>query len=261
MEDSLVLLDKRDHLAVITLNRAERLNCFDYRMLVQLEQAVSDIRMDNDIYAVIITGAGDKAFSAGADFKERQTLTEQEVRRNVMKIRDVFSMIEELPQPTIAAMNGYALGGGLELALSCDFRYAVQGALIGLTEVSWAIVPGGGGTQRLPRLIGMAKAKELIFTARRITAPEALELGLLNGVAGEGEDVMRPALDLADEMMKNGPLALRQAKYAIQYGSEADLKTGLRIETQAYEAIIPTSDRLEALAAFKEKRPPQFKGK
>jgi enoyl-CoA hydratase len=261
MENSCILLDKKDHLAIITLNRAERLNCFDYRMLLQLEQVVDDIRLDTSIYAVIITGVGEKAFSAGADLKERQTLTEEEVRRNVMKIRDVFTMIEELPQPTIAAMNGHALGGGFELALACDFRFAAKAALIGLPEVSWAIIPGAGGTQRLPRLIGMARAKELIFTGRRIPAEEALGLGLLNGIESEDSDVMQAALKLADEIMKNGPLAVRQAKSAMQKGSETDFKTGLHIESKAYEAIIPTSDRLEALAAFKEKRAPRFIGK
>ena len=208
---------------------------------------------------VIITGAGEKAFSAGADLKERPTLNEKQVRRNVNKIGEVFTMIEELPQPTIAAMNGYALGGGFELALACDFRYAVNDAIMGLTEVSWAIIPGAGGTQRLSRLIGTSKAKELILTARKISAWEGYELGVINKVVSR-EDLIHSAVELAEEIMKNGPLAVAQAKYAINYGSSADIKTGLAIESKAYEIIIPTSDRLEALAAFREKRMPQFKG-
>lgn len=255
-----VLLEKQGQLAIVTLNRPDQLNCFDYETLLQFEEILEELRLDSDVRAVIFTGAGDKAFSAGADLKERKTLGEREVRRNVSKIRDVFNMVEELPQPTIAAINGYALGGGLELALACDFRYAVQGAKMGLTEVSWAIIPAAGGTQRLSRLIGVSRAKELILTARKITAEQAENWGIVNGVVPP-EELMDKSIALAEEIAKNGPLAVTQAKYAINYGSQVDLKTGLAIETKAYEVIIPTSDRLEALLAFAEKRPPQFKGK
>ncbi|SEA21822.1 Enoyl-CoA hydratase/carnithine racemase [Thalassobacillus cyri] len=255
-----VMFEKEGHLGLITINRPDRLNCFDYETLVQLSGFIEDIQMDQDIRAVIITGAGRKAFSAGADLKERRTLSEKEVRRNVRAIRDVFTAIENLPQPTIAAINGYALGGGLELALVCDFRYAVKGASMGLTEVSWAIIPGAGGTQRLTRLIGSSRAKELILTARRIEAEKALEIGLVNEVFSE-EGLMAGAHALANEIMKNGPLAVTQAKYAINQGSNADINTGLAIEAKAYEVIIPTEDRIEALEAFKEKRPADFKGK
>jgi enoyl-CoA hydratase/carnithine racemase len=143
-----VVFEISNHLAFVTINRPEQLNCFDYETLDELETIIEEIKLDKEIRAVIFTGAGEKAFSAGADLKERRTLNEKEVRRNVSKIRDVFTMIEELPQPTIAAINGYALGGGFELALACDFRYAVNKAKMGLTEVSWAIIPGAGGTQR-----------------------------------------------------------------------------------------------------------------
>lgn len=217
------------------------------------------IHLNRDIRVVIFTGAGDKAFSAGADLKERKTLNEMEVRRNVKKIRDVFNAVANLPQPTIAAVNGYAFGGGFELMLACDFRIAVKGAIMGLTEVSWAIIPGAGGTQRLPRLIGEAKAKELILTARKITAEQAYEYGLLTNVV-EKENLMPSCEALAHEMMQNGPIALQQAKYAIQQGMNVDLQTGLAIEAKAYELTIPTKDRLEALAAFSEKRKPQFTG-
>ncbi|ARK28899.1 enoyl-CoA hydratase-related protein [Halalkalibacter krulwichiae] len=254
-----VELEISNHLAFITINRPDQLNCFDYETLVQLEGIVEEIKLDKDVRAVLITGAGDKAFSAGADLKERRTLGEKEVRRNVSKIRDVFTMIEELPQPTIAAINGYALGGGFELALVCDFRYAVSDAKMGLTEVSWAIIPGAGGTQRLSRLIGTSRAKELILTARKIDAKQAYDLGILNRVVDK-EDLISSAVELAEEIMKNGPLAVTQAKYAINYGSNVDVKTGLAIESKAYEVIIPTKDRVEALEAFKEKRPANFKG-
>ncbi|PLR78743.1 enoyl-CoA hydratase [Bacillus sp. V3-13] len=248
------------HLAVITINRPEQLNCFDYETLEQLDHIVEKVKMDKEIRAVIFTGAGERAFSAGADLKERRNLSEKEVRRNVDKIRNVFTMIQELPQPTIAAINGYALGGGFELALVCDFRYAVEDATMGLTEVSWAIIPGAGGTQHLSRLIGTSRAKELILTARKIGATEAYSMGILNKVV-KGEELMDHAIQLAEEIMKNGPLAVIQAKYAIDHGANVDLHSGLAIESKAYELIIPTSDRIEALEAFKEKRPPRFKGK
>ncbi|AEH47564.1 enoyl-CoA hydratase-related protein [Parageobacillus thermoglucosidasius] len=254
-----VLVEKRDHIGYVTLHRPEAMNCFDYATLCQLGEAVERIHLNRDIRVVIFTGAGDKAFSAGADLKERKTLNEMEVRRNVKKIRDVFNAVANLPQPTIAAVNGYAFGGGFELMLACDFRIAVKGAIMGLTEVSWAIIPGAGGTQRLPRLIGEAKAKELILTARKITAEQAYEYGLLTNVV-EKENLMPSCEALAHEMMQNGPIALQQAKYAIQQGMNVDLQTGLAIEAKAYELTIPTKDRLEALAAFSEKRKPQFTG-
>lgn len=255
-----VILEISNHLAFVTINRPEQLNCFDFETLVELENIVDEIKLDKEVRAVVFTGAGDKAFSAGADLKERRTLNEKEVRRNVSMIRDVFTMIEELPQPTIAAINGYALGGGFELALVCDFRYAVKKATMGLTEVSWAIIPGAGGTQRLSRLIGTSRAKELILTARKINAEQAYKLGILNKVVEEDE-LKDSSVALAEEIMKNGPLAVTQAKYAINYGGNVDVKTGLAIESKAYEVIIPTKDRVEALEAFKEKRPAQFKGK
>jgi enoyl-CoA hydratase len=254
-----VILEKHEHLGVVTINRPEQLNCFDYETLVQLEEAVEELKLDVEVRTLVFTGAGDKAFSAGADLKERKYLTEKEVRRNVSKIRDVFNKIEELPQPTIAAINGYALGGGFEFALACDFRYAVSNAVMGLTEVSWAIIPGAGGTQRLSRLIGVSRAKELILTARKINADQAERWGILNKVVQSS--LLEEAKELAAEIMNNGPLAVRQAKYAINHGSGVDLHTGIALETKAYEVIIPTEDRLEALEAFKEKRAPVFQGK
>ena len=248
-----------DSLAVITINRPNQLNCFDSDSLGQLKEIVEGLKLDKEVRAVIITGAGEKAFSAGADLKERSTLDEKGVLKNVRMIRDVFTLIEELPQPTIAAINGYALGGGLELALVCDFRIAVKEAVVGLTEVSWGIIPGAGGTQRLTRLIGTSKAKELILTARKIDAFQAYELGIFNKVV-ERKELMNAAIELAQEITRNAPLAVIQAKYAINHGANVDIKTALAIETKAYEVIIPTKDRTEALKAFKEKRPPNFKG-
>lgn len=252
-----IKFQKEEHIAYITIDRPESLNCFNYETLVELGNTVENLHTDPDVRVVIFTGAGDKAFSAGADLKERKSLTEEEVRRNVKKIRDVFSAVAELPQPTIAAVNGFAFGGGFELMLACDFKVAAEGALMGLTEVSWGIIPGAGGTQRLSRLIGEMKAKELIFTARKITAEKALELGILTSVELQ-ENVMAACKELAREILQNAPIAVRQAKYAIQHGSSTDLQTGLAIESKAYEVTIPTKDRVEALNAFSEKRKPVF---
>lgn len=252
--------EQKGNLAIVTLNRSESMNAFNYEMLSELGQIAESIRINPDIRVVVFTGAGEKAFSVGADLKERKTLTEQKVKRNIYKIGEVFSTIENLPQPTIAMMNGYAFGGGMELALACDFRIAADDVVLGLTETSLAIIPGAGGTQRLPRLIGEAKALELILTARRLKAEEALAYGMLTKVVSR-ESLLDETGKFADLMLANGPIALQQAKFAIKHGMNADLHTGLNIERKAYEITIPTEDRVEALIAFGEKRKPIFKGK
>ncbi|MFO1445481.1 enoyl-CoA hydratase/isomerase family protein [Bacillus sp. Bva_UNVM-123] len=256
---SSVIVEKKEHIAIIMINRPEALNAFNFETLTMLQEVVEEIRTDTEIRVVIFTGSGEKAFSVGADLKERRTLTDVEVRRNLYKIGEVFSLIDQLPQPTIAAINGFAFGGGMELALACDFRVAASGALIGLTETSLAIIPGAGGTQRLPRLIGQAKALELILTAKRLTAEEGTEYGMINRVI-EKNELLNASLELAQQMLANGPLAIQQAKFAIKHGMGVDLQTGLQMERKAYEVIIPTADRSEALAAFAEKRKPNFKG-
>lgn len=255
-----IVVEIKEHIAVVTINRPDALNAFNYDTLIELQASVENIRTNPDIRVVIFTGSGEKAFSVGADLKERKTLSDGEVRRNIYKIGEVFSLIDELPQPTIAAINGFAFGGGMELALSCDFRLAVSGTSMGLTETSLAIIPGAGGTQRLPRLIGQAKALELILTAKRLTSVEALEYGILTKVT-ERENLLDACFELAGKMLVNGPLALQQAKFAVKQGMKVDLQTGLQIERKAYEVIIPTEDRIEALTAFAEKRKPEYKGK
>ncbi|MGX8177619.1 enoyl-CoA hydratase-related protein [Exiguobacterium artemiae] len=256
----MIHLERLDHVAVIRIDRPERMNCFDYPTLVELQQLVTTIRHDPMIRVVLFTGTG-KAFSAGADLKERTTLDDAQVRRNVAAIRDVFTDIANLPQPTIAAVNGHALGGGFEWMLACDFRIIVKGALIGLTETSFGIIPGAGGTQRLPRLIGETRAKELIFTAKKIDAETAERYGIVSRVVSTVEELMEVCLAFAEEMLRNGPIAIRQAKQAIDQGLNHSLSEGLEIETAAYETVIPTEDRMEALRAFAEKRTPQFQGK
>ncbi|MDP4163281.1 MAG: enoyl-CoA hydratase-related protein [Bacillota bacterium] len=255
-----ILVEIKAYTALVTINREEALNAFNYDTLLELQKAVEEIRINGDIRVVIFTGAGQKSFSVGADLKERKTLTIEQVKRNIHKINEVFNAIDQLPQPTIAAINGFAFGGGMELALACDFRIAASGTQMGLTETSLAIIPGAGGTQRLPRLVGEAKALEIILTANRLTSEEAAEYGLVTRVV-EKDTVLSESLAFAKKMLANGPIALQQAKYAIKNGMNADLQTGLQIERKAYEMTIPTEDRMEALQAFAEKRKPIFKGK
>lgn len=255
-----ILLKVKNHVAVVTINRADSLNAFNYETLRQLQTKVEEIRVNPAVRAVIFIGAGEKAFSVGADLKERKTLSDEKVKRNLYKINEVFTAIDTLPQPTIAAINGFAFGGGMELALACDFRFAAREALMGLTETSLAIIPGAGGTQRLPRLIGQAKALELILTARRLSADEAFSFGLLTNVV-ERKNLLEECITFCSKLLANGPIALQQAKFAIKNGMNTDLNTGLQIERKAYEVTLPTEDRIEALQAFAEKRKPNFKGK
>ncbi|CAM5207121.1 Enoyl-CoA hydratase/carnithine racemase OS=Ureibacillus acetophenoni OX=614649 GN=SAMN05877842_11356 PE=3 SV=1 [Ureibacillus acetophenoni] len=255
-----VVYELKDHVATITLNRPEVLNALNYELLVELEIALESILIHPDIRAVVITGAGDKAFSVGADLKERKHLPDSMVKRNLTKIGQVFNMIEQLPQPTICVLNGYAFGGGLELSLACDFRIALDHAKIGLTETSLGIIPGAGGTQRLTKLIGQAKALELILTARHITAVEALEYGIMTKVCSSSE-LQNTAEEFVQSITRNAPIAIQQAKFAVKQAGNVDLQTGLQVERKAYELTLHTEDRIEALNAFSEKRKPVFKGK
>jgi len=248
-----------NHIAILFIQRPEVYNCLDLKTLQELRQVIYDVSTANQIRAVIVTGAGDKAFCTGADLKERKKMTPNQVQEYILMIRDTFTALEKLPKPVIAAINGIALGGGTELALSCDLRIMAENAQMGLTETSLGIIPGAGGTQRLTRLVGKGKAKELIFTAKRVGAEEALEIGLANQVVKD-DGVLSAAKQLADQIAANAPLALAQAKYAIDVGAEVDLATGLAIESNAYQMLIPTKDRLEGLQAFAEKRKPKFKG-
>lgn len=259
--ESVVLKSEiRGNIAVLTLNRPEVMNAFNFELLKALKQKVHDIRFDPTVRVVIITGSGEKAFCAGADLKERVTLSEVQVKEFIYTIRNLFSDIAGLNKPVIAAVNGVALGGGTELALACDIRLASENAVMGLTETRLAIIPGAGGTQRLPRLIGSGRAKELIFTGRRVGAEEALSIGLVNRVWPK-ESLLDEAFKMGERICEAGPIAIEQAKYAIDAGLETDLNTGLAIESNAYWLTIPTEDRLEGLAAFREKRKPVYKGR
>jgi len=254
-----ILSENRDGVLIVTLNRPESMNSLNRELLAALNRLVSGISVDRSVRVVIITGAGEKSFCSGADLKERATMTPIEVKQYIQMIRNTFTMVENLPQPVIAAVNGFAFGGGTELALACDIRIAVSSATMGLTETSLGIIPGAGGTQRLARLLGKGKAKELIFTAHRAKADEALAIGLVNQVAPQGE-LLDAALNMAAKIKKNAPVALEMAKYAINYGSEVDLGSGLAIESNCYAVTIPTKDRIEGLTAFREKREPVYTG-
>ncbi len=258
--DNVLTVDVRDQVAILTLNRPDAMNAINFDMLNAMKADVESIRFNAGIRVVIITGAGEKAFCAGADLKERADMPEDRVRMFIYTIRRLFSDIESLSKPVIAAVNGLALGGGTEMTLACDIRIASMNASMGLTETRLAIIPGAGGTQRLPRLVGRGKAKELIFTGRRVDAKEALEIGLVNAVC-EPNLLMDEALKMAGMICEAGPIAIEQAKYAIDAGLETDLNTGLAIESNAYWITIPTRDRLEGLAAFREKRKPVYEGK
>lgn len=247
-------------IGLITLNRPEAANALSLQLLKELNEILESVGKNRAIRVVLITGSGEKAFCAGADLKERKTMNEQEVRETVRLIGSTVNHVETLPQPVIAVINGVAFGGGLELALACDFRIAATNAKMGLTEVSLGIIPGAGGTQRLPRLIGIGKAKELIYTAKRISAREAYEMNLINAVYDK-EILLEKATELALEIAKNAPLSLVQAKIAINKGVEVDLTTGLKIEELAYNELLHTEDRMEGLIAFQEKRQPQYQGR
>ena len=260
MNEKVLLVEEKDGIAVLTLNRPKVMNSFNFALLNSLKEQVDALKFNTNVRVVIITGAGRKAFCAGADLKERTTFDELQVKEFIFTIRNLFTSIENLNKPVIAAINGVALGGGTELALACDIRIAAMNASMGLTETRLAIIPGAGGTQRLPRLIGRGKAKELIFTGRRVDAREALQIGLVNQIY-DPESLLTECQKMAAMICETGPIAIEQAKYAINYGLETDLHTGLGIESNAYWVTIPTEDRLEGLAAFQEKRKPVYKGK
>ncbi|MDO9110565.1 MAG: enoyl-CoA hydratase-related protein [Desulfatirhabdiaceae bacterium] len=259
MEENILLKEEKDGVIQLTLNRPGVMNSLNFDLLRALQQEVDAIRFMPDVRVVIITGAGEKAFCSGADLKERATMSPALVKEYILTIRNLFSAIEYLNKPVIAAVNGIALGGGTELALASDIRIVSKTALMGLTETRLAIIPGAGGTQRLPRLVGKGKAKELIFTGRRVGADEALSIGLANQICEPGQ-LLAEAGKMAAMILETGPIAIEQAKYAINYGLETDLSTGLAIESNAYWVCIPTQDRLEGLAAFREKRKPVYKG-
>jgi len=254
------LVQEENHIVTVTLNRPDARNALNRALLEELRRVLAAVSNRRDVRAVILTGAGDKAFCAGADLRERLNMPEDQVRAFIPLIRGAITDVERVGCPVIGAVNGVAFGGGMELLLSCDIRIASTSAQMGLTEVSLGIIPGAGGTQRLPRIVGLARAKELIFTARRLSSEEALAYGLVNRVVAP-EKLMTAALEMAAEIAKNGPIAVQQAKFAMDMGFGMPIDAGLAMEWKCYEQVLHTEDRKEGLKAFSEKRPPVYQGK
>jgi methylglutaconyl-CoA hydratase len=246
--------------AVVTLQRPERMNALSKVLLHEIGAVFAALAVDPTVRAVVLTGCGEKAFCAGADLKERQGMSEDDVRGLLGLYRESFGAVDRCPKPVVAAIQGVALGGGFELALACDLRVASEGAVVGLPETSLAIIPGAGGTQRLPRLVGVGRAKEMILLARRYPAREALALGPVTEVAGAGESALAAARRLIAPLAAGAPIALAAAMEAVDGGADLDLAEGMLLESRCYEKTLVSSDRREALAAFSEGRKPSYRG-
>ena len=257
---TLALETKGEHVLVVRLNRPEVLNAINTQMgRDQLDLWTRLSAEPGKLRCVIVTGSGERAFCAGGDLKERDGMTQAEWQAQHEIFERAFMALVECTLPVIAAVNGHAYGGGLEMALCCDFIYAVPGARFALSEVRLGIMPGGMGTQNLPRAVGERRAKELILSARPFSAAEGLQWGLVNRVC-EPAKLLEDALAAAQAIADNAPLAVRQAKKSIHYGLAMDLVTGYRYEIEAYNRLVDTEDRREGVRAFNEKRKPDFKG-
>ena len=254
-----LVVEQRGHVLWITLNRPEVRNALCRSLNLELGEVAENVIGREDVHAVVITGAGE-VFSAGADLKERRGITARESEQYVSAISNAINAVGSIRRPTIAAMNGSAYGGGLELALACDFRILVDTAEVGLTEVRLGIMPGAGGTQRLPRLIGEARAKEMILLGRKIPARRALELGVVTQLVPSGQ--LGSAVDaMLAEIEGCAPLSVEAAKIAIEKGHTKSMEEGLELEREKYEVTLYSDDRNEGLAAFAEKRPPRYQGR
>ena len=258
--ETLQVDEPRAHVLRVTLHRPEAANAFTTRSALELYDVFAPLEIERKRFrCVILTGAGDKAFCAGGDLKERKQLSEEEwVLQHELMERTVRAIVAS-PVPIVAAVNGAAYGGGLELALLCDFIYASTSARFALTETSLGIMPGAGGTQTLARAVGERRAKELILAAKPFSAAQALAWGVANEVFAP-EELMAQSLDIAQRIAQNAPLAVRQAKHAIHHGLQQDLATGMQFELEAYQRMVKSQDRIEGIAAFNEKRKPQFQG-
>lgn len=259
--ETIRLSEPMPKVVLLELNRPQVRNAFNTLMGKELREFFLPLQFTpGDSRCIIVTGAGDKAFCAGADLKERQGMSDEDWRLQHAIFEEAFYAVMDCSVPVIAAVNGPAYAGGCELALACDFIYAVSDARFALTEVSLGIMPGAGGTQQLPRALGIRRAKELILSATVFTADEAHSWGMVNKVLPRAE-LMPATLAIAEKIASNAPISVRQAKKSMHYGMQTDLKTGLTLEIQAYERMIATEDRREGINAFNEKRKPVFKGR
>ena len=255
-----VLLEVKNRIGYITINRPEALNALSSQVLADLNEVLDQVENSEDIRVVIVTGSGEKAFVAGADIKEMDLMSPIQAFEYMTFANNTFTRLSDLRQPTIAVLNGYALGGGMELALSTDIRIGYEKTVVGFPEVGLGIIPGFAGTQRMSRLIGTSRTKELIFTARTVKGQEAYELGIHNKLVSV-EELLSSAEELAAAMIKNAPLAVEKAKHVIQVGSELPLKNAIRLETEAEALLFSTEDKVEGMRAFVEKRKAVFNRK
>jgi enoyl-CoA hydratase len=248
------------HVVTVEMHRPQALNAMNTAMGRELLDCFETLFWDQETRVVVLTGAGGKAFCVGGDLKERQGMTDAAWRQQHVIFEQAAFRVLHCPHPVLAAVEGFAMGGGCELALLADFVVASETAVFAVPEVTRGIFPGIGGTQLLPRIVGTPFAKEMIFTGRRVPAAEAKEVGLVNRLVPAGE-ARREAQEIAATIARNGPIAVRQAKKAIAWGAETDLETGMRLAIEAYNITVHTEDRLEGVRAFNERRPPQFKGR
>lgn len=257
------LSGKDSGIYVISLNRPAVKNAVSRNVIEELSNSLESLNYDKNVRVVVLRSSTAGIFCSGADLKERVQLSHEETQQTVGKFRSLTSQIESSPFPVIAAIDGLALGGGFEIALACDIRIASSDAKFGLVETRLAIIPGAGGTQRLPRIVGPAIAKELIFTGRIIDAKLAKEYGIVNHVVEQDQSkaaAYNKALSISQEILPNGPVGIKMAKMAINKGLEVDMNTGCAIEESCYARVIPTKDRIEGLRAFLDKRPPKYVG-
>jgi len=252
-----ILLDIKDRIAIITVNRPKSLNALNTEVLNEMFQAFESIEANEDIRVLILTGSGEKAFVAGADITELAELNTLQAKYFVANGHKTMAKLQELPIPVIAAVNGFALGGGLELALSCDFIYVSENAKFGLPEITLGLIPGFGGTQRLSRIIGKNMAKEMIFTGKMISADDALQMGIVNKVIA-GDQLMDAVLKTAGSIASKGKVSLNMAKQTINQGDDVDLATGCKIEIDSFALCVASDDAKEGTHAFLEKRKPEF---
>ncbi len=259
MEKELVRCEVDEGIAVVTIDNPASLNALNTATLTQLDRIFKDLQGNPEVKGVIITGGGEKSFVAGADITEFQNINRDTAAAFMARGQRIFDQIEDFDQPVIAAINGFALGGGNELAMCCDIRIAAENALFGQPEVNLGIIPGYGGTQRLARLIGPGKAKEIILADERIGAQEALRMGLVERVVPKGQ-ALEEAKKLMKKIISKGPVALKMVKKAINQGLKMSLKDGLNLEAECEAVCFGTEDKNEGVKAFLEKRPPQFRG-